>query len=202
MPRNNLLIATHNPGKAVEIQRIIGLGGLSLLTLSDHGDADEIEETGITFSANSQLKAAGYALRWHMSTLADDSGLMIDYLDGRPGVLSARYAGASATDEARIQKVLAEMSGARNEERCARFICAISLADENGEIVSTVEGKCEGVITTSPRGELGFGYDPIFQPLGFDKTFAELAPEIKNSISHRADAISKMIPFLRGFFEI
>jgi XTP/dITP diphosphohydrolase len=94
------------------------------------------------------------------------------------------------------------MKSAKDEMRSARFICAISLATENGEIVSTVEGQSEGAITNSARGSGGFGYDPIFQPVGFDKTFAELAPEIKNSISHRADAISKMIPFLRGFFEI
>jgi XTP/dITP diphosphohydrolase len=202
MARDTLLIATHNAGKAAEIGRIIGLSGLSLITLRDLNDADEIEETGTTFRANSEIKSTGYAKRWRIPTLADDSGLSIDHLGGRPGVLSARYAGPSAADADRIEKVLSEMKSAKDEMRSARFICAISLATENGEIVSTVEGQSEGAITNSARGSGGFGYDPIFQPVGFDKTFAELAPEIKNSISHRADAISKMIPFLRGFFEI
>jgi len=202
MPRDKLLIATHNAGKAAEIKRILERTHVNLVTLSDLCDSNEVDETGSTFAANSELKSSIYARRWQMPTLADDSGLSIDHLHGRPGVMSARYAGANSTDEDRIQKVLSEMRGAEADQRSARFICALSLADENGKIVKTVEGKCDGVITTSARGSRGFGYDPIFQPVGFGKTFAELGPEVKNEISHRADAILKMIPFLRGFFEI
>jgi XTP/dITP diphosphohydrolase len=162
----------------------------------------EIPETGDTFADNANLKAAGYAAIAKLPTVADDSGLIVDHLDGRPGVLSARYAGENATDADRVRKVLEEMRGTSPMERSARFASAISLANARGDIVACVEGVCEGTLVDSPRGKNGFGYDPIFVPTGYDKTFGELGSEDKDRISHRANAIAKIIPFLQGFFGI
>jgi XTP/dITP diphosphohydrolase len=195
-----LLIATNNAGKLKEYRAIIACLPLTLLTLADVGITVDVPETGATFAENAAIKAREYARLASIPTLADDSGLSIDYLGGRPGVLSARYAGESATDRDRIDKVLSEMSGAKN--RSARFVCVAALADDTGAIVASVNGTCEGTLTIEPRGLSGFGYDPIFLPAGFDKTFAELDPEAKNRISHRANAALKIIPFLQGFFDI
>ena len=173
---------------------------LALLSLSDVGIATEIAETGRTFRENAAIKASGYAMLAGVPTLADDSGLVIDHLDGRPGVYSARYAGDNATDEERVWKVIDEMKSAG--DRSARFICVATVAQADGRVVASVEGTCEGSIIREPRGNVGFGYDPIFLPDGYDKTFAELDAETKNRISHRANAISKIIPFLQGFFNI
>jgi XTP/dITP diphosphohydrolase len=196
----NLLIATNNAGKLRELEAMLGIARLNLLNLSDVEISCEIEETGKTFAENAALKAAGYARLASIPTLADDSGLAIDHLNGRPGVYSARYAGKNATDADCVEKVLAEMKGV--EVRTARFVCVVVLADRDGRIVASVEGTCEGRITKEPRGSSGFGYDPIFLPLGFDKTFAEIDAETKNRISHRANAVLKIIPFLQGFFNI
>ena len=196
----DLLIATNNRGKLAELREIVGELPIQLLTLADLGIDQEIDETGSTFQANAAIKATGYAGLAAMPTLADDSGLAIDFLDGRPGVYSARYAGATASDNDRVTKVLAEMTGATT--RSARFVSVAALADATGKIVASVEGICKGTIVEAPRGSGGFGYDPIFLPSGFDKTFAELDPEIKNRISHRGKALLKMRPFLRGFYDI
>jgi XTP/dITP diphosphohydrolase len=195
-----LLIATNNAGKLREYRAIIGGLPLTLLSLADVGVTVDVAETGATFAENAAIKASEYARLANISTLADDSGLSIDHLDGRPGVHSARYAGENATDRDRIDKVLSEMSSVEN--RSARFVCVAALADDTGAIVAAVNGTCEGTLTTEPRGLSGFGYDPIFLPAGFDKTFAELDQETKNRISHRAIAASKIIPFLQGFFDI
>lgn len=196
----DLLIATINDGKLRELRHLIGQLPLTLVRLSDIGIDAEIAEIGSTFAENATIKAEGYARLASMPTLADDSGLVIDSLDGRPGVHSARYAGDNATDPERVKKVLTEMKDMT--VRTARFICVAALADTTGQIIASVEGTCEGKIIREPLGDSGFGYDPIFLPNGFDKTFAELDPETKNRISHRADAVSKIIPFLRGFFKI
>ena len=197
-----LLIATHNRGKLAEFQRLLATADVELVCLADVGIGLEIEESGLTFEANAKLKASGYAIVAEMFTLADDSGLVVDHLNGRPGVLSARYAGADATDQQRIEKLLCELKGTHGSERSARFECAISLAGPDGSIAATVSGQCTGSITNEPRGDQGFGYDPVFQPTGFSETFGELGPETKDRISHRADAAVKIIPFLRGFFDI
>jgi XTP/dITP diphosphohydrolase len=198
----DLLIATNNRGKLKELEDMIAGLPVRLRTLSDVGISDEIDETGDTFADNANLKAAGYAKLSGLPTLADDSGLEIDHLNGRPGVMSARYAGDGASDQDRIIKVLEEMRSADENERTARFQCAISLANTNGDIVACVEGICEGRITNVPRGGRGFGYDPIFVPDGYAETFAELDAKTKNRISHRGLAIAKIIPFLQGFVEI
>jgi XTP/dITP diphosphohydrolase len=197
-----LLVATHNQGKVAEFRRMLSLDGIEIVGLADLGIHAEIAETGETFSENASLKARGYAGVSGLPTLADDSGLIVDYLNGRPGVQSARYAGEGVSDLERMEKVLSEMSDATNEQCSARFNCVICVADKNGNIVAEVEGLCEGMIVGAPRGSNGFGYDPIFQPMGFDETFGELGANIKDSISHRSRAIAKIIPFLQGFFNI
>jgi XTP/dITP diphosphohydrolase len=196
----DLLIATNNAGKLREFERLFRDLGINLTSLRDHGIETEIEESGDTFELNASLKAAGYAVLSGVPTLADDSGLVIDHLNGAPGVRSARYAGDNASDQDRVNKVLREMKDAR--QRTGRFVCVISLADAGGNVVVSVDGKCEGIIVDAPRGSNGFGYDPIFLPNGFDRTFGELDAETKNSISHRARAAAKIIPFLRGFFKM
>jgi XTP/dITP diphosphohydrolase len=200
MNMSELLIATNNAGKVKELESLLGGLPITLRSLSDLGITTEVDETGSTFDENAALKAVSYASIAGVPTLADDSGLVIDHLDGRPGVHSARYAGARASDSDRVRKVLAEMKDDR--DRSARFVCVAALADSSGSLVTSVEGICEGSVVDVPRGSSGFGYDPIFLPAGFDKTFAELDLETKNRISHRAQAIVKIIPFLRGFFDI
>jgi len=199
---DKLLIATNNRGKLSELERIIRGLNAELVTLDDLGISDVIEETADTFLGNAALKAAGYAKIAKLPTLADDSGLSVDFLGGRPGVLSARYAGENAADSDRVRKILEEMRSVSAPYRSAHFTCAIALANAGGDVVASVEGVCEGSLADSPRGDNGFGYDPIFVPNGYDKTFGELSVEIKNNISHRADAMVKIIPFLQGFFEI
>ena len=197
---SKLLIATNNTGKLRELHDLLDELRLTIVGLSDVGVDINVAETGTSFEENAALKASGYARLASIPTLADDSGLVIDHLDGRPGVYSARYAGEDATDEKRVKKVLNEMRRAR--ERTARFVCVTALADADGRIVASVKGTCEGTITDEARGSYGFGYDPIFLPDGLDKTFAEIDADIKNRISHRANAVLKIIPFLRGFFNI
>ena len=197
---NELLIATNNGGKLAEFSRLLDDMTVTLRDLSHYGISTEADETGETFAENASIKAAFYAKLSGSPALADDSGLVIDHLNGDPGVRSARYAGDDASDDERIEKVLAQMTNSR--DRSARFVCVCALADGSGNIVHTTEGICEGSIAESPLGANGFGYDPIFIPTGFDKTFGELSVAIKHSISHRALAVKKMIPFLQGFFKI
>lgn len=196
----DLLIATNNQGKLNEFAQLLSGQPLLLRDLGHYGIDREVEETGKTFTENAILKASGYARLARVPVLADDSGLVIDYLNGSPGVQSARYAGESATDRDRIEKVLSEMHDAGS--RAARFVCVVALADASGNVLHSETGVCEGNIAFGPRGENGFGYDPIFVPEGYRRTFGELSSDVKQKISHRALAIAKIIPFLQGFFKI
>ena len=187
-----LLVATNNPGKVREYEEL--LVGLPLeVTFPAHeGIALEVEESGATFEENARLKALAYARASGLVTLADDSGLEVDALGGAPGVWSARYAGAGASDADRYQKLLDALTGVPQGQRTARFHCVVALARPDGT-VRTAEGRCEGQIGWAPRGEHGFGYDPVFIVDGFDgQTMAELVPEVKNRISHRARAVQAM----------
>ncbi|MCJ7524143.1 MAG: RdgB/HAM1 family non-canonical purine NTP pyrophosphatase [Candidatus Aminicenantes bacterium] len=193
-----LLLATCNQGKKREIENYLqqGLADIRLLSLADVNVNADVSETGATFAENARLKADYYSLRTGLDTLGDDSGLEVMALGGRPGVLSARYAGEGANDDARIQKLLAEMQGII--ERRARFVSAVCIS-RNGSALATFSGQVEGEILFAKRGEGGFGYDPLFfyQPLG--KTFAELTLEEKNRVSHRARALEQFkIFFLHG----
>lgn len=195
-----LLIATTNRGKLREFEDLTNGSEIEFCTPADVGLDIDVKETGATFAENAAIKAAEYARRSGLVALADDSGLVIDALDGRPGVLSARYGGPDLDFAQRIELVLNEMDGATI--RSARFICSIAVADTDGGIIATAEGTCEGSIAYRASGDGGFGYDPIFLPVDHDLTFADLASEVKNSVSHRREAICKIIPFLRDFIAV
>jgi XTP/dITP diphosphohydrolase len=150
----------------------------------------EIEETGTSFEANARLKAEGISRHVSGLVVADDSGLEVDALGGEPGIYSARYAGPGCTDLQNTQLVLEKMRGVSPKERTARFHCLLAVA-RDGQTIATFHGTVEGNLTEEMKGEAGFGYDPIFIPLGYQKSFGELSSELKNSISHRARALKK-----------
>lgn len=191
-----LVLATTNQGKLAELASAFAGLPVYVRALNAFPTIPEIEETGLTFAENAALKASGYARHLGVPTLADDSGLEVDALDGRPGVLSARYGGGVSYDD-KMRKLLAEIPA--ESTRTARFSCAIAMASAEGNIVANVQGICEGTVADAPRGTKGFGYDPIFIPTGFDKTFGELPDETKRSISHRARALLAIEPYLREF---
>jgi len=195
-----LLIATHNPGKIREYQTLLADLPLLVTSLRAEGIVDDVEETGETFAANARLKARAYAHQSGLWTWADDSGLEVDALDGRPGVYSARYAGPSATDRDRYQKVLAELQQYPERPRSARFWCVVAIASPDDEIFTT-EASVEGEIIALARGEHGFGYDPIFYLPDLGKTMAELPAEIKNQISHRGKASAAAKALLQRRFQ-
>jgi XTP/dITP diphosphohydrolase len=170
---------------------------LEVLDLSNFPSTCPVRETGATFIENATLKATGYALQTHILTLADDSGLEVDALHGAPGVLSARYPQAGASDTERIQQLLAELLVVLPPKRTARFVSVMALAAPDGTIMETSVGVCEGRISSVPAGSNGFGYDPIFVPDGFNETFGQLPAEVKNRISHRARALAGARGFLR-----
>ena len=193
----SLVVATQNQGKLHELRHLLGDLPFELFSLTDFPNITPIPETGNSFIENASLKAVGYSTQTGCLTLADDSGLEIDALNGAPGILSARYAGESASDAERIEKLLLELAGYAAMKRSARFISAVAIADASGRILDVSVGECSGRIEFAPRGSEGFGYDPIFIPSGYDKTFAELKGEIKNEISHRARALAGAREFLR-----
>jgi len=193
---NHLLIATSNEGKRTEIQQLLSDLPISLFDLRNFPAVELIAETGTTFVENASLKAIGYAAQTGLLTLADDSGLEVDALGGAPGVRSARYAGESTSDSERIKALLAALAFVDESKRSARFVSAVVIADSNREILNVSVGQCAGRIGLAPRGNRGFGYDPVFIPNGGDLTFAELKPEIKNQISHRASALAATRAYL------
>jgi len=188
-----LIIATGNAGKLREIRAI--LPEYKVLSQKEAGVNIEVEETGTTFAENALLKARAIFEATGKPTVADDSGLVVDALDGAPGIYSARYAGEDATDEERNQKLLEELSDVPDEQRTARFVCVIAYVDEQGREY-TFEGKCEGIIAHAPEGPNGFGYDPLFFSPDHGVTFGVFAPEIKNQVSHRSAALKLFRKFL------
>ena len=194
-----LLIATHNPGKVVEICDLLHDLPFRLACLQDFQGLPEFEETGSTFEENARIKAVGYAKGSGLYAIADDSGLEVDALNGAPGVHSARYAGPETGYPGKISRLLMEIDASKHVDRRARFVSHIVLADPAGSVIHKSRGVCEGTIADRARGSNGFGYDPIFIPAGFTKTFGELDPGVKQTISHRARALAKIIRFLRDF---
>ena len=184
-----LIAATNNAHKVVEFKRILEPLGFNVLSQKEAGIHVEAEETGTTFEENAYLKAKAVYDASGLPTVADDSGIAVDALNGAPGVYSARYGGPSLNDVDRYEKLLHEMDGVPDEKRTARFVCAISLILSSDQVFGFT-GVCEGKIGYGPRGENGFGYDPIFM-VG-DKSTAELLPEDKDKISHRGQALRKM----------
>ncbi|ACL70287.1 XTP/dITP diphosphatase [Halothermothrix orenii] len=186
-----LLVASGNQGKIREIKKYLNDLDIEIVGLDDFS-LPPVEEDGETFYENALKKARTRARETGLLTLADDSGLEVDYLQGKPGVYSARYAGAGASDEDNNKKLLEELKGVPAGQRGARFKCVMVLYDpELGEDIS-VTGSCEGIIMEKPRGDNGFGYDPLFYVPEYGKTMAELTLETKNKISHRARALSKI----------
>ena len=184
-----LVVATGNPGKLAEIQEYLNNLPWKLVLKPQEL---EVDETGTTFIANARLKATEVAKAVGEWSIADDSGLAVDALDGAPGLYSARY---GATDTERIARLLRELGD--TQERQAKFICAIAIADPDGKIVLETEGICPGEILTSPRGDGGFGYDPIFYVPAQQQTFAEMSPETKSRVSHRGVAFAQLMPELQ-----
>jgi non-canonical purine NTP pyrophosphatase (RdgB/HAM1 family) len=186
-----LIIATRNKGKIREIDEALSMPGLRLLTFEEFDDFPEPEETGSTLEENALIKARAVSERFGKPALADDSGLLVDRLGGRPGVCSSRYAGPEGDPERNMDRLLSELEGVPAAERTARFSCIIALVIPGGEERLT-HGECKGRILEERRGAGGFGYDPVFLPDGFDRSMAELTLEEKNAISHRGKALRTM----------
>lgn len=187
------VIATHNAKKLKELKRILEPLGFDAIIRED---LPEVEETGTTFAENALLKAESACKETGMPAIADDSGLMVDALDGAPGVYSARYAGEGATDKQCYEKLLNEIKAVPAEKRTARFVSAVCCVFPDGKVL-TAEGSCEGKIAYAPKGEGGFGYDPVF--LVGERSYAEMTAEEKDSISHRGLALSKLAQELENW---
>lgn len=191
------VIATHNAHKLLEIERILAPLGISAVNDRDLGlTLPEVEETGTTFAENAYLKAASACAFTGLPAIADDSGLMVDALDGAPGVYSARYAGENATDADRVRKLLDALTGVPAGRRQARFVSAVCCVFPSGETVCA-EGTVEGAIAFAPAGDNGFGYDPVF--LRGERTMAQLSPAEKDAISHRGRALAQFSEKLRDY---
>ena len=196
-----LIVATRNAHKTREIEQIFG-SRWAVRDLTAHPEISEIAEGGTSFEENAKLKAIAVSRELPGLVIADDSGLEVDALGGAPGVCSARYAGVNASNTERIAKLLSRVAntGTKSDRRRARFRCVLAVA-RDGQVLATFEGVVDGKIAEWPRGSRGFGYDPIFIPDGFEETFAELPEQVKNNISHRAEAVRKMeaeLPTLCG----
>lgn len=201
MAEHHLLVATTNPGKAEEIQDFLSSLDFRVFSLSDILITASFPEDKHTFIENARDKSVFYGQSWSDWMLAEDSGLEIEYLEGAPGVLSARFSGPRATDEDNIQKVLKLMAGVPSEHRQARFVSAVVLS-RKGKILREFQESVEGFITFEKKGSHGFGYDPIFYYPPLDKTFAELLPEEKNKVSHRGRSLNKLKAFLAKHAEL
>ncbi len=188
-PGGKLVLASHNQGKLREIRELLAPFNADVISAGDLG-LPEPEETGLSFVANAELKALAAAMGAQLIALSDDSGLAVDALNGAPGIYSARWAGPEKDFNLAMRKIQNAMGD--NPVKTARFICALTLAWPDGHC-ETVEGKVEGTLTFPPRGDHGFGYDPIFIPDGFDITFGEMDPAKKHEMSHRADAFRKLV---------
>jgi XTP/dITP diphosphohydrolase len=197
LDRKKLLLATGNAGKAREYRSLLQGVPYEILTPDEIGVKADVPETGATFEENARIKATALADASGLLALADDSGLEVDALGGEPGVLSARYAGEGAGDAERARYLLDKMKDVPDGERASRFRCVIAIAAP-GRVVAMCEGECRGVITREPRGGHGFGYDPVFYLPELGRTMAELTPEEKNWVSHRARAAAKAREVLVG----
>ena len=194
-----IVLATKNPGKIREMRELFADLPLDVRSLTDFPGIHDVDETGSTFRENAELKAREFARQTGQLCLADDSGLEVEALGGEPGVRSARFAGAETGYDVKNALILSLIEGRRTDNRRARFVCAMSLSRGEGEVVHTVEAACDGSIADRPRGVGGFGYDPLFIPDGFDKTFGELGDDVKGRISHRAKAAEQIVRYLLDF---
>jgi len=188
---NKVFLATRSKGKIAEFSELLAPYKVEIITTYDLENPLEVAETEDTFRGNARLKATAYMEHTGYPSLADDSGLVVDVLDGAPGVYSSRYAGENATDKDNNKKLLEELKDIPKEKRKAKFISAIALVFPNNS-VQIVEGSCDGIILEEPRGDNGFGYDPLFFVPEANKTYAEMSPSEKNKYSHRAKAMQKL----------
>jgi XTP/dITP diphosphohydrolase len=199
---SRLVLATHNASKLVELRRILAAAEVAvrLSGLDEFPGAPEVAETGLTFAENALLKARAIAAFTGLPAVSDDSGLCVDVLNGMPGIFSARWAGRHGDDDANLALVLAQVSDIAALHRGAHFACAAALAlpagPDGGGREGVAEGRLEGALTFAPRGDNGFGYDPIFVPTGLDVTTAEMSPEAKDEISHRGRAFRALVPVI------
>tara|TARA_B100000029_G_scaffold157503_1_gene152803 strand:+ start:347 stop:952 length:606 start_codon:yes stop_codon:yes gene_type:complete len=196
--RHKIVLATHNMDKEAEMNAVLADLGFDLLTLNQFPEIGEIEETGTTLLENSFIKARTVYNVTGLPSLADDTGLEVDALNGAPGVFSSRYAGDNVTYEENLKKILHDLDGVPIQKRAARFRTVISFVTENSEL--TTDGVLEGVITNEPKGLNGFGYDPVFFVEDIGKTLAEISTEKKNKISHRSVALKKMKKIIKKYF--
>ena len=194
-----IVLATGNPGKVSEIQRILGEYGVEVVPQTELGVADA-EETGTSFVENALIKARHASEATGLPAIADDSGLVVDALDGRPGVYSARYAGAGATDESNIDKLLRVLKGVPDDRRSAAFHCCAVYVSTDASTSLVAEGRWQGRILKERRGTGGFGYDPVFFDPECGRTAAELGPELKNARSHRGKALTALADMLRRHY--
>ena len=195
--RKKIVLATQNKGKIKEFAAMLAKSPLDVevISMPDISDAPEIIEDGSTFKENAYIKAKAVCSQTNLITLADDSGLEVDCLDGAPGIDSAIFAGEPRDDRKNNEKLLSLLQGVSYEERTARFRCAICIMIPSGEYFETY-GTCEGIIVNEPKGENGFGYDPVFYLPQYEKTLAQLEAELKNTISHRSEAFGKAVKIL------
>ena len=199
-----IAVASMNVHKVKELSQMINIDGIELVSLRELGFDGDIVEDGKTFEENALIKARFVCEKYGIPAIADDSGLCVDYLDGAPGIYSARYAstdGHNATDSENVEKLLCELEGVPAEKRTARFICAMALVLPDGRTKGVV-GKCEGVITEKVHGNGGFGYDPVFYVEQFGKTFGETTENEKNTISHRCNAVKLIKKELSEIFSV
>jgi len=195
-----LVVATTNKGKLREIKGLLKSFDLEITSLSDYPDAPDIVEDGTSFCENALKKAETMAHYTGKLTLGEDSGLEVEALDNQPGIYSARFSGSDATDERNNRKLLESMKDVREDRRKARYVCCAALVDGKN-IVKIVEERCEGMIAMVPKGNNGFGYDPLFYLPQYHKTFGELDPSVKERISHRARAFEKIIEVLESYLK-
>jgi XTP/dITP diphosphohydrolase len=196
MPNHRLIIGTTNVAKGRELRELLAPYGFNVQTLGDYGDALNVAEDGDSFAANARKKAIEQARHLNAWVLADDSGLEVEALGGRPGIYSARYAGESATDEQNNSRLLEELGDAPLEKRTARYMCHVAVADPHGNLRAECADICRGRIVFQPQGANGFGYDPLFEVVEYHKTLGQLGPRVKAAISHRARALRCVVPKL------
>lgn len=196
-----LLVATHNQGKVAEFAEMLADLAIEWLSLDEIGVEKDVDETGSTFRENAVLKAQTYARMTGLLTLADDSGLQVDALNGEPGIYTARYGGAGLNHEGRYQLLLQNMEGVPWDQRTARFRCVIALAASDGKLLGAEDGICEGMIALEPAGDGGFGYDPVFFLPEREKTMAQVGSAVKHTISHRGQAMQAIEPLLRRLLQ-
>jgi XTP/dITP diphosphohydrolase len=199
--RLSLVIGTRNRKKGAELAELLAPWGFAVVTLDEFPNAIDVEETGDTFADNARLKASEQAKHLGRWVLADDSGLEVDALGGKPGVYSARFAGPQATDDGNNRLMLKQLGSTPLEKRTAHYVCHVAVADPAGTVRAESHEECHGRIRFEPAGSNGFGYDPLFEVIEYHRTFGELGPHVKRAISHRSRAMRAILPNLIGMLD-